>query len=111
MAELKFNCFFLLPLVDAFPPSLRRVLEGAYEAEPDAVFDVAALRAALTGRQAALEAELKQVPMALAPTQPNPTRALHWLCCAKLCCVACRLCGPHASRIRPDAIPSHAIPW
>jgi hypothetical protein len=30
-AELKFNCFFLMPLVDAFPQRLREELEGAWE--------------------------------------------------------------------------------
>ena len=30
-AELKFNCFFLMPLIDAFPLRLREELEGAWE--------------------------------------------------------------------------------
>ena len=30
-AELKFNCFFLMPLLDAFPQRLREELEGAWE--------------------------------------------------------------------------------
>ncbi len=30
-AELKFNCFFLMPLVDVFPARLRKELEQAYE--------------------------------------------------------------------------------
>lgn len=29
--ELKFNCFFLMPLVDTFPQHLREQLEGAWE--------------------------------------------------------------------------------
>jgi hypothetical protein len=29
--ELKFNCFFLMPLVDHFPQRLREQLEGAWE--------------------------------------------------------------------------------
>ena len=28
--ELKFNCFFLMPLLDAFPGRLREELETAY---------------------------------------------------------------------------------
>ena len=28
--ELKFNCFFLMPLLDAFPGRLREELEAAY---------------------------------------------------------------------------------
>lgn len=80
-AELKFNVFFLLPLAESFPPTLRRTLEAAYEAAAAAaaagdgagtspavlgggaecVWDVSGLRHALLGQQAALEAELKQV--------------------------------------------------
>ncbi len=30
-AELKFNCFFLMPLVDSFPARLRKDIECAYE--------------------------------------------------------------------------------
>ncbi|KIY93293.1 hypothetical protein MNEG_14669, partial [Monoraphidium neglectum] len=30
-AELKFNCFFLMPLIDTFPQRLREELEGAWE--------------------------------------------------------------------------------
>lgn len=42
--EMKFNCFFLMPVIDAFPVRLREELEAAYEADLDAVFDVAAVR-------------------------------------------------------------------
>lgn len=47
--EMKFNCFFLMPVIDAFPVRLREELEAAYEADLDAVFDVAAVRAAPFG--------------------------------------------------------------
>ncbi len=43
-AELKFNCFFLMPLVDSFPAKLRSELECAYEDDVEEVFDVAAVR-------------------------------------------------------------------
>ncbi len=43
-AELKFNCFFLMPLVDTFPAKLRSELECAYEEDVEEVFDVAAVR-------------------------------------------------------------------
>lgn len=59
--ELKFNCFFLMPVVDAFPTRLREELEAAYEEDLDDVFDVAAVRAALEGRLRSLESELHQV--------------------------------------------------
>ncbi len=59
--ELKFNCFFLMPIVDAFPTRLRTDLEAAYEEDLDDVFDVAAVRAALEGRLRSLETELHQV--------------------------------------------------
>ena len=59
--ELKFNCFFLMPVVDAFPTRLREELEAAYEEDLDEVFDVAAVRAALESRLRSLESELHQV--------------------------------------------------
>ena len=59
--ELKFNCFFLMPVVDAFPTRLREELERAYEEDLDEVFDVAAVRAALESRLRSLESELHQV--------------------------------------------------
>jgi hypothetical protein len=41
---MKFNCFFLMPIVDAFPARLREELEAAYEAGLEHVFDVTAVR-------------------------------------------------------------------
>ena len=59
--ELKFNCFFLMPVVDAFPTRLREELEQAYDEDLDEVFDVAAVRCALESRLRSLESELHQV--------------------------------------------------
>ena len=59
--ELKFNCFFLMPIVDAFPTRLREELEAAYEEDLDEVFDVGAVRTALEQRLKSLESELHQV--------------------------------------------------
>jgi hypothetical protein len=59
--ELKFNCFFLMPVIDSFPTRLREELEQAYEEDLDEVFDVAAVRAALESRLHSLESELHQV--------------------------------------------------
>lgn len=59
--ELKFNCFFLMPLIDTFPTKLREELEAAYEEDLDDVFDVAAVRTALEQRLKSLESELHQV--------------------------------------------------
>lgn len=59
--ELKFNCFFLMPLIDDFPTCLREELEAAYEEDLDEVFDVSAVRSALDERLKALESELHQV--------------------------------------------------
>ncbi|GAB4820130.1 hypothetical protein N2152v2_007176 [Parachlorella kessleri] len=59
--ELKFNCFFLMPMIDTFPNRLREELEQAYEEDLDEVFDVAAVRAALEQRLKNLESELHQV--------------------------------------------------
>ncbi|PNW77356.1 hypothetical protein CHLRE_10g433050v5 [Chlamydomonas reinhardtii] len=60
-AELKFNCFFLMPLVDSFPARLRKDIECAYEEGLDEVFDAAAMRTALEARQAELQEELRRV--------------------------------------------------
>ena len=35
--ELKFNCFFLMPLIDSFPTRLREELEAAYDEDLDEV--------------------------------------------------------------------------
>ena len=35
--ELKFNCFFLMPLIDTFPTRLREELESAYDEDLDEV--------------------------------------------------------------------------
>ena len=35
--ELKFNCFFLMPVIDSFPTRLREELEAAYEEDLDEV--------------------------------------------------------------------------
>lgn len=59
--ELKFNCFFLMPVLDAFPQRLREELEAAYDEDLDEVFDVAAVRSALEQRLKSLESELHQV--------------------------------------------------
>jgi hypothetical protein len=39
-AEMKFNCFFLMPIVDVFPAKLREELEAAYDINLEDVFDV-----------------------------------------------------------------------
>lgn len=41
---MKFNCFFLMPVVDSFPTRLREELEAAFDENLDAVFDVVAVR-------------------------------------------------------------------
>ncbi|KXZ51508.1 hypothetical protein GPECTOR_12g471 [Gonium pectorale] len=60
-AELKFNCFFLMPLVDSFPARLRKEIECAYEEGLDDVFDAVAVRSALENRHAELQEELRRV--------------------------------------------------
>lgn len=73
--ELKFNCFLLMPLIDAFPTRLRDELEAAYEEDLDEVFDVGAVRAALETRLHSLESELHQVGC-----NPPVIRGLHVPC-------------------------------
>lgn len=60
-AELKFNCFFLMPCIHAFPAKLREELEGAMDDDLDSVFDVGAVRSALDTRKSKLESELNQM--------------------------------------------------
>lgn len=60
-AELKFNCFFLMPLVDTFPSRMRRQLEVAYEQV--GVSGVAALHGA---------GHAPHVPPPPHPTPPMP---------------------------------------
>ncbi|KAH7431119.1 hypothetical protein KP509_08G030700 [Ceratopteris richardii] len=60
-AELKFNCFFLMPVVDKFPALLREDLEAAFEEDLDNVFEVAQARRALEVQKSDIELELKRV--------------------------------------------------
>jgi hypothetical protein len=59
--ELKFNCFFMMPLIDDFPAVLREELERCYAEDLDGVFDVASVRKHLEQRQYHLDSELEQV--------------------------------------------------
>eukprot|EP00879_Flechtneria_rotunda_P028913 GHRR01031150.1.p1 GENE.GHRR01031150.1~~GHRR01031150.1.p1 ORF type:complete len:172 (+),score=76.33 GHRR01031150.1:189-704(+) len=59
--ELKYNCFFLMPVIDTFPQRLREQLEEAWQNDVEGVFDVKAVRTALEARLKNLEAEKKQV--------------------------------------------------
>ena len=60
-SELKWNCFFLMPCVHAFPAKLREEIEASMDDDLDSVFDVGAVRAALEARRAKLESELHQM--------------------------------------------------
>lgn len=59
--ELKFNCFFLMPLLNDFSHHLRNEMEDAFDVNLDLVFNVKTVRAALEERQQKLEAELEQM--------------------------------------------------
>ena len=59
--ELKFNCFFLLPIIEEFSLHLRVQVEKAYEEDIDAVFNVSAVRANLESRKHEVGAELIRV--------------------------------------------------
>ncbi|KAG5186216.1 hypothetical protein JKP88DRAFT_309594, partial [Tribonema minus] len=57
---MKFNCFFLMPFVDAFPFYLRAELDKVYGGDGVAdLFDIAEARAALARRREELIAECK----------------------------------------------------
>ena len=59
--ELKFNCFFLMPLLNDFNGFLRGEIEDAFEISLDSVFDVKSVRQALETRRHKLECELEQM--------------------------------------------------
>ncbi|XP_031260484.1 LOW QUALITY PROTEIN: dynamin-like protein ARC5, partial [Pistacia vera] len=60
-AELKFNCFLLMPVVDKLPALLREDLESAFEDDLDNVFDITNLRYSLSQRKQDAEIELKRI--------------------------------------------------
>ncbi|KAJ9561312.1 hypothetical protein OSB04_006472 [Centaurea solstitialis] len=60
-AELKFNCFFLMPVVDKLPALLREDLESAFEDDLDNVFDITNLRHSLGHRKRETEIEMKRI--------------------------------------------------
>ncbi|XP_073310493.1 dynamin-like protein ARC5 [Primulina huaijiensis] len=60
-AELKFNCFLLMPIVDKLPALLRDDLESAFEDDLDNVFNITSLRHSLGQRKRETEIELKRI--------------------------------------------------
>ncbi|KAM7252078.1 hypothetical protein ACFE04_023961 [Oxalis oulophora] len=60
-AELKFNCFLLMPVVDKLPALLREDLESAFEDDLDNVFDMTNLQHSLGQRKQEAEIELKRI--------------------------------------------------
>ncbi|KAK9286505.1 hypothetical protein L1049_014903 [Liquidambar formosana] len=60
-AELKFNCFLLMPVVDKLPALLREDLESAFEDDLDNVFDITNLQHSLRQRKQDTEIELKRI--------------------------------------------------
>lgn len=60
-AELKFNCFFLMPIINDFPSRLRSEMERAFAEDLDGVFDVASARASLERQTERLEREMTQM--------------------------------------------------
>ncbi|KAB1206944.1 Dynamin-like protein ARC5 [Morella rubra] len=60
-AELKFNCFLLMPVVDKLPALLREDLESAFEDDLDNIFDITNLQHSLGLRKRNTEIELKRI--------------------------------------------------
>lgn len=60
-AELKFNCFLLMPIVDKLPALLREDLECKFEDNVDSIFDICSLRSSLSQRKRDTEIELKRI--------------------------------------------------
>ncbi|KAJ8479100.1 hypothetical protein OPV22_022827 [Ensete ventricosum] len=59
--ELKFNCFFLMPVVDKLPALLWEDLESAFGDDLDQIFDITQLRHSLGRGKRDLEIELKRL--------------------------------------------------
>ena len=68
--ELKFNCFFLMPIIDAFPTRLREELEAAYEEDLDEVGDAGAGGRVLLQRRGTLTGARQQ--QQLRHDEPTP---------------------------------------
>ncbi|GMH03122.1 hypothetical protein Nepgr_004961 [Nepenthes gracilis] len=60
-AELKFNCFLLMPIVDKLPALLREDLESAFDDDLDSIFDISRLRGSLEHQKRDTEIELKRI--------------------------------------------------
>ncbi|KAJ6995088.1 hypothetical protein NC653_017776 [Populus alba x Populus x berolinensis] len=60
-AELKFNCFLLMPVVDKLPALLLQDLESAFVDDLDNVFDITNLRHSFSQRKLETEMDLKRV--------------------------------------------------
>ncbi|KAL3515566.1 hypothetical protein ACH5RR_022468 [Cinchona calisaya] len=60
-AELKFNCFLLMPVVDKLPALLQEDLESAFEDDLDNVFDITNLRHSLGQQKREIEIELRRI--------------------------------------------------
>ncbi|TQD91923.1 hypothetical protein C1H46_022439 [Malus baccata] len=60
-AELKFNCFLLMPVVDKLPALLREDLKSAFEDDLDNIFDITNLRHLLGQRKRDAEIEIKRI--------------------------------------------------
>ncbi|XP_050376301.1 dynamin-like protein ARC5 [Argentina anserina] len=60
-AELKFNCFLLMPVVDKLPALLREDLKSAFEDDLDNIFDITNLRNILGQQKQDVEVELKRI--------------------------------------------------
>ncbi|KAM3694451.1 hypothetical protein ACB098_07G057500 [Castanea mollissima] len=60
-AELKFNCFLLMPVVDKLPALLREDLESAFEDDLDNIFDITNLQHSLGLQKRDTEIELKRI--------------------------------------------------
>ncbi|KAL4362798.1 hypothetical protein GQ457_04G004090 [Hibiscus cannabinus] len=60
-AELKFNCFLLMPVVDKLPAHLREDLESTFSDDMDNVFDISNLRHSLGQQKRDTEIDLKRI--------------------------------------------------
>ena len=69
--ELKFNCFFLMPLIDTFPTRLREELEAAYDEDLD---EVCARGFRLRSHVHTIQAQIARAVCVLSSAQPAARR-------------------------------------
>ncbi|KAK4777641.1 hypothetical protein SAY87_017828 [Trapa incisa] len=77
-AELKFNCFLLMPVIDKLPALLQEDLDSAFEDDLDNIFNITNLRHSLVQKKRDTEIELKRIKRL-----KEKFREIHYQLCSK----------------------------